>query len=1005
MTLAISHLRVDHQAPMPTPAVMLAGSSSPWLSWSADGPSTPLTVTVTGRDGRTVFSDEVSSAETGVTIPLLGPYDTFRAVVSSEGVELAVVAFDTGPLELSDWEASWLEVPAGRALSQEFTLDETPSVARLHVTAQGLVVIAVNGETLNGDRVDPSRTDATRALYRTFDIAPLLHHGVNTVDYLLGSGEWHRTERSPRLLAQLDLLMVDGTERRIAPDERSPLWDVGVESEEQFYLERIRDGERTPTAEPVHALAAGDGLAAPPDSVLPDTGPLVRAVKSFVPTEIARGDGWRTFDVGVNVAGRSVVTVDGVSPGSPVGVIHGEWIDAAGHVDTTNITMPYDVGRARQVVERIAASGQVTVRPLFTYHGFRYLEVAGVPEVATVTVSADAIHSDLARAAKLRVTDPMISTLLERAERTALNNVHGVPEDCPTREQSAWTGDMASAAEYLFAAFDMAAFADKWLADLATSQAADGRIPAVAPDLRDERVPGEPAWCAALHRFVAQHWLHVGDRALVRRMLPTLRAWVDYQLSRIGDTGIVDGFDISYGQDWLGLEQTPAELIHTAAVIESLDTLVWLEREMDGLSDQRLVHTVAALRADARTVFVDDARGTAGSGSQGSLAAALTSGILPEELRSVVIEALADRIVEAGYRATTGFALTHALVQALSDGGRDDLIVSMLRQPAQPGIGAMLVDGPGTFWENWFTDRANTGTGSLDHLGLGAPFAGWAWQRVGGTRPVAAGWSRIRIDPAVGIGVDDASFERVTPHGLVKVAWRRQGDEVQLDITIPHGITAEVALLDAASREIGPGRHLVRTAVPRRADPRTGSAKGDWKLPSVAPAAVDVVGRRDLLDGVLSQLSRAIPFADNEATRHEPLRCMPVPHAQTGLPTLLVSGRTPAVGVTMTFEQPLSLAGARFVYVLIDDCGTASPEPSQRLLALQLADGRTVEASGRRWPASVNRIIVDVTDIDTDLTAVEVRLDLDETGAPARREHQVGFHVTELGISTARPTW
>ena len=100
----------------------------------------------------------------------------------------------------------------------------------------------------------------------------------------------------------------------------------------------------------------------------------------------------------MNIAGRSKLVVHGKLPeGTVIQVLHGEHIGADGHIDTTNLTMPYDHGRERQLVEYVSrgAAGEIH-EPWFAYFGFRYLEVRGLPDDAPVTVTAYSMHTDLA---------------------------------------------------------------------------------------------------------------------------------------------------------------------------------------------------------------------------------------------------------------------------------------------------------------------------------------------------------------------------------------------------------------------------------------------------------------------------------------------------------------------------------------------------------------------------------------------------------------------------------
>ena len=54
-----------------------------------------------------------------------------------------------------------------------------------------------------------------------------------------------------------------------------------------------------------------------------------------------------------------------------------------------------------------------------------------------------------------------------------------------------------------------------------------------------------------------------------------------------------------------------------------------------------------------------------------------------------------------------------------------------------------------------------------------------------------------------------------TPHGLLSIEWRRSGDTASVEVTVPHGTVADLALGGAVER-LGSGSHR-RTVVHPRA--------------------------------------------------------------------------------------------------------------------------------------------------------------------------------------------
>lgn len=936
---------------------------------------------------------------------------------------------EAGPLTATDWNAEWITTASTRSLVGTIQLPVAPVRARLHITAQGVYRASVGGVVVNPGTAEPSRTDPVRALYRTYDITDLLADGAADLEVDLGASHWAESGLDPRLLAEVVAVLPDGAVHRVGT---GPSWvsrPSQVILEEAFYVER-HDGRRTGTADARSVTALGhpgecrEEVPLLPRRIEPDPSPPIRTVAEQTAKEVARPrEGSRVYDVGTNIAGRTRLSLGRILPaGTELVIVHGEILDADGAVDTTNIKMGYDTDRHRQVVTYVAAGvpGEV-VEPWFAFHGFRYVEVSGLPEDAEAELTALTMHTDTPVTATFDCDDAALRRLVAAASRTQLNNFHGMPEDCPTREQAGWTGDAAATTDLALAHLDVAGFYRKWLGDLTTSQRDDGGVPSVAPGLRPESTPPDPVWGAAVQRVLIGHWLHYGDQSLVTEFLPTLRRWADYQLTRVRDGAVRDA-PVSWGHDWLGLEQTPPELLHTGAALDALDSLADLELALGNDTEWTCRRDQAAsLRRSARLTFHDPDRGTWGNGSQGSKAVALSARLVEPAEVAHVAAAVATAVRSRGTRVSTGYAATAPLVRALAAAGHSQVIADVVHQPAQPGVGAMLVDGPGTLWEAWWIDPTSTGTGSLDHIGLGGPFAAWAWTTLVGLRPTAPGFRSFAVVPNPVDGVGHATSVTSTVQGTVRAGWRREGDEFAVDVEVPVGARATVHVPGAEPVEVGAGRHHLRAAWP---DPVAVPPveTPPFTTPVRAPVAADVAGGESWLRAAVAA-DRLSPTVD--VTRVDVLDdgivCMPVPHAQVPGPVVRLTGSTEGSPCTphllrLDLDVPHDLTTATFVYALLDVCLPVPPgHPLHLVLRVVAADGSTREASTRYWMCGWSRVALDVADWPERAAVAAIEVGVRCTAAPGpsgdtrhgpeTNTVPVSFHLGEVGWSAARRTW
>ncbi|MDQ7876542.1 family 78 glycoside hydrolase catalytic domain [Microbacterium sp. QXD-8] len=1011
--------------------IELAFRARPRLSWNSRLAShSAYEVEVAREDGGVVWaSGTVESSSCSATTGFeMAPREVYAWAVRLRGDDgkwgpWAESQFETGPLTAADWTAPWITAPSGSRIRHDFDHPSIVERARLYLTGQGLVHAVVNGVAVNAGRLDPTRTDLDRALYRGYDVTDLIAPGSNRLEFVLALGEWGRTGLDPRLRSELVLWHADGTRSVVAPDAHSLSSPSCLVVDEPFYLERHDVGVEgddvwRPLGDAAIVQPSGDvhDPTHPPAIIETDPTPPVRVVSRFTVTQIGRSPGVRLFDVGTNIAGRSRLTMrTGVGAGSVIRVVHGEHIGPDGRIDTTNLTMPFDNGRPRQVLEWVATGepGDV-VEALFAYYGFRYIEIHGLPDDAEIDVSAGALHTDLAPSGSIRTDNETISLLLSRAERTLFNTLHGVPEDCPTREQAAWTGDTASVAEYELAAFDSENFLAKWIRDLVTSQAADGGLPAVAPDVRSPRLPADPVWGSALHRLLLGHWLHYGDDALVRETLPALRRWALFLLACIGEDGVVSKSPISYGHDWLALEQTPPEVHHTAATIDCLVAVSRFELEFsDADAAAQWMYHVNRLRAAARAKFFDPERGVFANGSQGALACAIDAGILTGSEAERAAQRIEDDIRARGNRVSGGFATTRTIVRALTATGRSQVIADVLEQPAEPGVGAMLTSGPGTFWECWWIDPTNTGTGSLDHVGLGGVFAGWVWEGLAGLTPTSGGYRTFAVEPRFVAGVDQLDLRTETPVGDIVMGYRVDDAVAAIHLEVPDGAVAAVSTGDE-SRQLPGGIHDFTIPAPRRARVVPPVEDSSWTAPSIAPGAGDVVGSRGLLAASLAEKTLQ-PHHGASVAVLPGLNCMPIPHAQPAAAVVEVSPTSPEQRPTVRIDFPAPLDGsdATFVYALVDVCDERWQRGSQPTLRIISTDGSDRRASAVNWPAGWLRVATDVEGWKgrASIAAIEISTEMpadasgDAVMPRGADELTGGFHLGEVGISTARRTW
>ncbi len=79
----------------------------------------------------------------------------------------------------------------GTYVTRDFTLASVPADATLHITAQGLYTVHINGTRVGDDHLTPGWTVYDdRLAYQSYPVAAHLRPGANTITIRLGDGWW-----------------------------------------------------------------------------------------------------------------------------------------------------------------------------------------------------------------------------------------------------------------------------------------------------------------------------------------------------------------------------------------------------------------------------------------------------------------------------------------------------------------------------------------------------------------------------------------------------------------------------------------------------------------------------------------------------------------------------------------------------------------------------------------------------------------------------------------------
>ncbi|MGA2256398.1 MAG: family 78 glycoside hydrolase catalytic domain, partial [Thermoguttaceae bacterium] len=372
----------------------------------------------------------------------------------------AVDGWNTASFNDSSWHDSfeiadfgqgvWQQVADGSAtkpvpiLRKAFSLAGKPvASARLYATALGLYEIRINGQRVGDHVLAPDWTDyRKRVRYQVYDVTSLLKQGDNALAALLGNG-WYSGHignggfqffgKVPALLTQLEMTYSDGSVERVVSDaswkiHASPILASDFMLGESYDATKELPGWDSPGMNDV-SWPMATVRKEPARLLQGQVMQPVRQTGELKPKSLNQPKSGRwTFDLGQNMVG--VVRLKVSAPaGTKLTLRHAEMLNTDGTLYTTNLR-----GASSVDTYVCKGSGVEIWQPTFAFHGFRYVELTGLPGKPDAdAVTGIVLGSDTPRAGEFACSDPRINQLYSNIWWGQRGNYLSIPTDCPQR--------------------------------------------------------------------------------------------------------------------------------------------------------------------------------------------------------------------------------------------------------------------------------------------------------------------------------------------------------------------------------------------------------------------------------------------------------------------------------------------------------------------------------------------------------------------------------------------
>lgn len=729
-------------------------------------------------------------------------------------------------------EAPTTSLRPGYLLRTELTVPDTAAQVTAYVTAHGVYDVELDGIRVTSAELAPGWSSYEHRLrYQTLDL-PTATPGTHALGVWLADG-WYRGRigfegglwdvygKDVSVLIEVEIRHQNGSVElapltwRWAP---APITAVGLYEGETYDARLEQPGWSTPGFD-------DSGWQAP--TVLPrdsfthaleqPVGSDVRVIEALRPVTVEeRPNGRLRLDFGQNISGKLRVR-DVVAPAGHTLMLHHAEVLEHDELGTRPLRSATSVDSYT-----FGPSGApVTWTPRFTVHGFRYAEIEGWPagHDPADAVEALVVHSDMERSGWFSSSHQLLDRFHENVVWSMRDNFVDLPTDCPQRdERLGWTGDIGvfvPAAAFLY---DSTGFLLNWLRDVKAEQKAQGTMRNFHPWL-ECGFPGPPsaAWGDAAVIVPWTLYERTGRLDILADHVESMSAWVDQVDALTGHTGLWDsGFTLG---DWLDPSAPPEQpsashtdkyLVATAyhAFSARLTAQSWRL-----VGDEERAFRYQQIADRARAVFRDTyvtPRGRVTSDTVTAFAVAICFDLIEEHQLTEAGKRLAALVTEKNHLIATGFVGTPLVCDALVRTGHPDTAYHLLLQTRCPSWLYPVTMGATTVWERWDSmlpdGSINPGEmTSFNHYALGA-VVDFMHRVVAGLAPASPGYANVRFAPVPGGGLTHAEASHRAPAGLVRSAWRRDGENFTLTVELPAGTRGTVNLPDGSPAvEVGPG--------------------------------------------------------------------------------------------------------------------------------------------------------------------------------------------------------
>lgn len=550
----------------------------------------------------------------------------------------------------------------------------------------------------------------------------------------------------------------------------------------------------------------------------------IRVLEHFTPVSITNPvNGTWVFDLGQNIAGWPLLKLSQMPAGIVIKMAPAESLNANGTINQASIGPG---SRGTDVFNTYTTAGHAggeTWHPDFNYFAMQWIQVTGLPagfKPGPDLITGIRVQGDVPVAGTFTSSNVRLNRIHKMSRYSFASNLMSVFTDCPGREKLSYPADYTMPMGAIYRNVHINAFLRTTMHHLVEAQSIAntsiaGNVALKAPVYDwgyTGRFGDEINWGNAI--VLVPSLLHdlYGDTTIMATYYEQMTDFIDYIQREKVQGHIVNAALADWVEDD---DRTSGRITGTWGYYLTINAMARMANLTGHAADAARYTSLAIEIRDAfNKAFYNNASGrytnfgnnSTVNATQAAQALALDAGLVPEEHREKVLNALVDLAYKypssdgQGPHLSGGTIGMGPIVRALSAGGRDDVLWEALQQNDRPSYGYMMAptaanpQGFTTVGERWNRDS------SKNHMIL-AQIDEWFHAGVAGIQPTSLStisntWKNQLVFQPKPVGdLESAAGTYQTPWGEARSEWKKTaGGAFTLKVTVPANVEAEVRL-------------------------------------------------------------------------------------------------------------------------------------------------------------------------------------------------------------------